>query len=289
MITLLASLVAAGFPGMSAPASEFGLRGFDSKGQLVYRVAASPGASDGDYPFIVVADATGAAVRKAALASDAADKPSEAGKALLAQAEPRAAGEALAKEFPELKPGDLDKVFTGPNGSRLSFSEEMKGGECVLVASWTQGARSVSAPLFRDRRPAHPHATIAQPACTESNVAAVFRADGARAAVAWNLIDEVDANRGYLAYVSLQDLASVEILDAGAGKERASAFNSSVSSAGFRVAHETKAKAKRTASAVYARKGFELEAAQVAKFAGADSVAPLDWDSCCAIVVALAK
>jgi len=115
----------------------------------------------------------------------------------------------------------------------------------------------------------------------------VFRADGGRAAVAWNIdLAEVP---GYLAYVSARDLASVELLDAGAGKKAVADFAATAAGAGFRVGDTKTARAKRTESAVYARKGFEAEARELARLVGAKEVGVLDWNTCCAISVALAR
>jgi hypothetical protein len=294
MLTQLASLIAAAFPPFGAQANAYTLHGFDAQNRLLYRAAFElPGAKENStYAFMVVAGGDGELLRKAALGDDDKEKQSAAGQAMLATAEPSTAGAELEKQHAEVKAAKLEselKPFSGPAGVQVSLAAEEHGANCILVASWSAGARTVSGELLRDKLPPHPGATVAQHACQESTVAVAFRADGARAAVAWNIAGDVDPDRAHLAYLSPQDLAAIEVLDAGAGAARVAAFSGVAGKAGFRVALTAKARAKRPANAVYARKGFEAEAAQIAKLAGVGSIAPLDWDCGCAIAVALAK
>jgi hypothetical protein len=287
MAILPASLLAlaAAFPPIEAPSREAMVRGFTGKGELVYEAMWTfpGGGRDIEYAFVFVADARGKPLRVAE-SYDHDDKHESAqGQALVKASEGLAAGERLQDQYNPAKDVALDadfQPFEGPTGARLGFAVQHQGKDCALIATWSQAVVKLSGEVARDR-------------CGDSTAQVVWRADGARAAVAWNLpgigIGETPEKRAHVAYVSPRDLATVEVLDAGAGAAALEAFAHRAEDAGFHVMRKGAARGKRTASAVYARAGFEEPARAVAKLAGVTELSPLTWDAPAAITVALAK
>lgn len=96
-----------------------------------------------------------------------------------------------------------------------------------------------------------------------------------------------NVRRGRMVVVDRRTVATVDLLDAGAGAA-ADTLATQVAAAGFTVAHRGPAQTPRTATVIYCAKGFEGEARELAKRLGLapGAVEPLTWKSAYAITVA---
>jgi len=121
----------------------------------------------------------------------------------------------------------------------------------------------------------------------QNDLETAWSPDGQSVALLWNAL-RGPVQRAHLAVASARAIASVDLLDAGAGAPRHEKVSQALEQAGFRVAHRGKAVAQRTATVVYFAAGFEAEAREAARLAGG-SAQPLAFKSPYALTVALAR
>ncbi|MBI5069879.1 MAG: hypothetical protein HZB56_16725 [Deltaproteobacteria bacterium] len=219
-----------------------------------------------------------------------------AGKAWRA-AEPEAAAEAWQAQNPvsasrKAKPAlaiGEGKPAGELEGVALSLALVRSGKGCPVIALRGQLGEA-SATLAEDR--CGPGEEEERQLLSAAELA--WSPDGSRVAVAWTVRrftvsggGAPGAVRAHMAVVSRRSFATVDLLDAGAGKALG-AIAEKLDGAGFPIAHRGKAGKRRAATEVYFAPGFEKEAREAAALAGAapEAVKPLDWKSPHAITVA---
>lgn len=255
------------------------------------------GDSMGFHGFLVVADPDGKTRQRWALSKILSqytieDKSVRAeGEALWASASVPSNKDPAWNELekipgaPELVP--KGKLALAGGKQKASVKVQLSGDKaCPTAQLWlTRGA--TSSLVFEDPCPGGAAGTL------EQKVTAAWSPSKELLALGWTVgrVDETAEarfRRGYFAVATKRALATIDLLDAGAGP-KADTIAESLGAAGFRVLHRAKAVKARDASAVYFAPGFEAEAREIAGLAGAKTVEKLSWKSPYAITVAAAQ
>jgi hypothetical protein len=253
--------------------------------------------------YLVVTDADGHPVRVFKLREfqgglspcSAASCPGAAWRA----AEPEEAADAWQNRNPVVGQGKRhalgfdDALPVGAMGGRpLSLSMVRSGRGCQKVTLIAHlGTFSTAVGEDRCDEGEEPERQIG------GGAQVMWSPDGSRAAIAWVFRrftvsggGPSGAVRSYLVVVSRRSLATIDLLDAGAGAG-AQALGTRLEKAGFVVSHRARAEKTRAATEIYFAEGFEAEAQEAAKVAGvpAEAVKPLSWKSPYGITVAAGK